>query len=87
MAEMVSKDARSTTSCNLAYLRSLTGLNCTTASKLEVKLLLPMESVPESECWRLGLLDTLLQDARCSIEKEGGDTKRVIAMISSLCST
>ena len=86
MAEMVSKDARSTTSCNLAYLKSLTSLDSSTASKLEVKSLLPVESVPESESWRLGLLDTLLQE-RCSIEKEGGNTKRVIAMISSLCST
>ena len=68
------------------YLASLTKLDCATAGKLEVKSLLPVESVPENQSWRLGLLDTLLQE-RCSIEKEGGDTKRVIAMISSLCTT
>ena len=86
MAEMASKDARTTTAGNLEYLASLTSLDCATASKLEVKSLLPVEMVPENESWRLGLLDTLLKE-RCCIEKEGGDTKRVISMISSLCST
>ena len=86
VAEMVARDARTTTAGNLEYLASLTSLDCATAGKLEVKSLLPVESVPENQSWRLGLLDTLLQE-RCSIEKEGGDTKRVTAMISSLCST
>ena len=70
MAELVAKDARTTTACNMAYLTSLTGLDC----------------VPDKESWRLGLLDILLQE-RGVLEKEGGDTKRVISMISSLCST
>ena len=69
MAELVAKDARTTTAC-MAYLTSLTGLDC----------------VPDKESWRLGLLDILLQE-RGVLEKEGGDTKRVISMISSLCST
>ena len=86
MAEIVSKDARTTTAGNLAYLASLTNLDCATADKFEVKSLLPVEMVPENEKWRLGLLDTLLQE-RCCIDREGGDTKRVTAMISSLCTT
>ena len=86
MAEMVAKDARTTTACNLAHLRSLTGLDCTTADKRQVKALLPVKSVPEKEGWRLGLLDILLLERRV-LEKEGSDTKRVISMISSLCST
>ena len=86
MAELVSRDARTTTAGNLAYLASLTNLDCATASKLEVKSLLPVERVPEKESWRLGLLDSLLKERSC-IEKEGGDTKRVISMISSLCTT
>ena len=49
MAEIVAKDARTTTSCNLKYLTSLTGLDCTEASKREVKELLPVESVPDKE--------------------------------------
>ena len=86
MAEIVAKDARTTTACNLKYLTSLTGLDCTEASKRQVKELLPVESVPDKEGWRLGLLDLLLTE-RGVLEKEGADTKRVISMISSLCST
>ena len=86
MAEIVSKDARTNTAGNLAYLASLTSLDCTTVTKFEVKSLLPVENVPENETWRLGLLDTLLQE-RCCIEREGGDIRRVTAMISSLCAT
>ena len=86
MAEMVAKDARTTTACNLAYLTSLTGLDCTTADKRQLKALLPVKTVPEKESWRLGLLDILLYE-RGVLEKEGSDTKRVISMISSLCST
>ena len=56
------------------------------ADKMQVKSMLPVEVVPENERWRLGLLDALLLE-RSSIEKEAGDTKRVIALISSLCST
>ena len=86
MSEIVAKDARTTTACNLAYLTSLTGLVCTEADKRQVKELLPVESVPEEERWRLGLLDILLYE-RGVLEKEGGNTERVISMISSLCST
>ena len=86
MAELVAKDARTTTACNLAYLTSLTGLDCMAVDKWQVKSLLPVECVPDKESWRLGLLDVLLQE-RGVLEKEGGDTKRVISMISSLCST
>ena len=86
MSEIVAKDARTTTACNLAYLASLTGLDCTDAVKQQVKDLLPVESVPDNERWRLGLLDLLLYE-RGVIEKDAGDTKRVISMISSLCTT
>ena len=86
MSEIVAKDARTSTAGNLAYLSSLTGLDCTEAVKQQVKDLLPVESVPDKESWRLGLLDLLLYE-RGVLEKEGGDTKRVISMISSLCST
>ena len=86
MSEIVAKDARTSTAGNLAYLSSLTGLDCTEAVKQQVKDLLPIESVPDKERWRLGLLDLLLYE-RGVLEKEGGDTKRVISMISSLCST
>ena len=70
MAELTAKDARSTTACNLAYVDSLTGLNCGTADRRQVKSLLPVKCVPEKESWRLGLLDALLHE-RGVLEKDG----------------
>ena len=86
LVELFSKDARSTTAGNLAYVSAITGLNCSSAKKSAIKPALPVTEVPESEMWRLGLLDGLLSE-RASLEKEGKDVKRVVSMLSSLCNT
>ena len=72
----------------IKLLKSLitTGLNCSSAGKSAIKAALPIEVVPESERWRLGLLDILLSE-RSALEKEGKDVKNVVAMLSSLCNT
>ena len=82
----MAKDARSTTAQNLEFVSSTSGLNCSTADKSAIKEALPIEVVPESERWRLGLLDSLLCE-RTLLEKDGKDVKRVVSMISSLCNT
>ena len=86
IAEVMSKDARSTTAANLSYVSAITGLNCSTADKMSIKAALPIEEVPESERWRLGLLDSLLSE-RDAREKDSKDVKRVISMLGSLCNT
>ena len=86
LAELMSKDARSTTAGNLSFVSATTGLNCATADKLSIKAALPIEGVPEGEMWRLGLLDSLLSE-RTSLEKDSKDVKRVISMLGSLCNT
>ena len=86
VAKVVTKDARSTTAGNVTFMRSITGLDVVEASRLEVRNMLPVEEVPEHECWRLGLLDRLLME-RSELLQQGADAKRVIAMISSLCTT
>ena len=86
LAELMSKDARSTTAENLAHVSATTGLNCSSAEKLAIKAALPIEEVPESERWRLGLLDSLLSE-RAELEKDGKDVKRVVSMLSSLCNS
>ena len=86
IAEVMSKDARSTTAANLPYVSAITGLNCSTADKMSIKAALPIEEVPESERWRLGLLDSLLSE-RDAREKDSKDVKRVISMLGSLCNT
>jgi hypothetical protein len=86
MAGAVAEDARTTTASNLAYLRALTGLDPVEAGGTAVRAALPVREVPVSEAWRVGLLDVLLRE-RSALEKDEGDTKRVTALISSLCST
>ena len=75
-----------TTAGNLAFIGSETGLEVREADRLEVKSMLPVKGVPEKESWRLGLLDRLLRE-RSELLRQGADAKRVIAMISSLCTT
>ena len=67
-------------------MSATTNLNCSTADKLSIKAALPIVGVPESEMWRLGLLDSLLSE-RAALEKDGKDVKRVISMLGSLCNT
>ena len=45
-----------------------------------------MKEVPEGELWRLGLLDKLLA-LRTEKQEDSENTKRIVAMIASLCST
>ena len=86
LAELIAKDARSSTADNLSYVSATTGLNCSSAEKSAIKAALPIKAVPESERWRLGLLDSLLSE-RAALEKDGKDVKRVVSMLSSLCNT
>ena len=86
MAEISAKDQRTVTACNLAHVSTLTGLNSATAGWQDLKAALPVQEVPDKEKWRLGLLDSLLRE-RTEQENLGLDTRRVVAMLSSLCST
>ena len=86
MAELAGKDARTTTSANLRHISSITSLDCAREDWGKVKMALPVREVPEKEVWRLGLLDSLLKK-RGVLVREGKDTKTVVAMLSSLCTT
>ena len=83
----MSADPRSSTCLNLKYLERLTGLNQPQFfSSARVRMALPVLEVPEKEMWRLGLLDNLM---KLKEEKylRVVDTKKICAMIDSLCST
>ena len=84
MAEVASRDARTVTAGNMKLLNSLTKLDCAAESKLAVKRALPVKEVPECESWRTGLLDILMRQ-RSELEKGGNDSRRVNAMLASLC--
>ena len=86
MANICSRDARTITSSNLRFLANVTGLDLTLADKITVKNALPIKHVSESELWRLGLMDHLIQ-LRSKLDSEESEFKRVVAMLSSLCTS
>ena len=86
MAALAAGWAQTVTARNLSHLRNLTGLDPTTDSFRQLRTALPVKEVPESEQWRLGLLDRLLV-LRAEYQESSEDMKRTIAMLSSLCST
>ena len=62
LARMVASDPRSTTCKNLRYLRERTGLDQPEVfSSWRIKADMPVQSVPDHEKWRLGLLSKLLE--------------------------
>ena len=86
MAALAAQDARTVTASSLALVINLSKLDCATAGGKEVKQALPVQEGPKKEGWRLGLLDALLRE-QAVMEQEGKESKRVVAMVSSLCST
>ena len=87
LARMVSGDPRSATCRNLRYLKEVTKLeNVEKYSSWRIRDALPVKKVPEKEMWRIGLMISLL-DMRCEKYMMVQDTKRICAMMDSLCST
>ena len=84
---IISAGPRSVTCSNIRYLQRMTGLSQPQLySSVRIKISLPVKQVPESEKWRLGLLDNLMkmkQDKYLRVE----DSKTICAMIDSLCNT
>jgi hypothetical protein len=71
----------------LKYLDELTGMmKPQFFSSARVRMELPVQKVPEAEQWRTGLMDNLMK-----MKKEKylavSDSKRICAMIDSLCNT
>ena len=87
LAGIVSDDPRSTTCRNLRLLRSKTGLSQPQMfSSMRIKAALPVQTVPEKEEWRLGLLTSLLK-LRSEKNLKVEDSRSICAMIDSLCAT
>ena len=87
LASMMASDPRSTTCKNLRYLRERTGLDQPEVfSSWRIKADMPVQSVPDHEKWRLGLLSKLLEMRQTKFMKVQ-DSKQITAMTDSLCST
>ena len=87
LARMVASDPGSTMCRNLRYLREVTGKdNIEWFASFRVREYLPVKKVPEKEMWRVGLLYSLLglwSEKYMMVQ----DSKRICAMIDSLCNT
>ena len=86
MAELSAGWAQTVTAVNLAHIATLTNLDPVCDALCQLKSALPVKEVPVNEQWRLGLLDSLLA-LRSENVAEGEDIKRVVSLLSSLCST
>ena len=68
------------------YIKKLSGLDPWDFSSQNIKKNLPLKEVPENEKWRLGLMSSLM-----TLRQEkfvlAEDSKRISAMVDSLCST
>ena len=86
LAHIVSRDPASVTAKNIKYIQELTKLSVWDFAPWKIKEALPVKTVPENEMWRLRLLGHLLDCRRCKhvcVE----DSKKICAMLHSLCNT
>ena len=86
LANIVGREPGSTTYRNLELLKQLSDLDPWVFSSQRIKSALPVQTVPESQEWRVGLLGKLLE-LRVDKHVWAEDSKRLSAMIDSLCST
>lgn len=85
MASLAASSACTVTAGNLAHIAELSRRDPVLDSHREIRRCLPVREVPEGERWRLGLLDHLLQLRSNTSDKK--ELVKLVAMISSLCST
>ena len=60
MAELAANYAQTVTAENLAFIQEITVLDTFRDTVKALKRALPVKEVPETELWRIGLLDRLL---------------------------
>ena len=88
LVNLVHRDARSVTCSNIRYLNEKTNVNILSTAHWKVKELLPVQSVPECELYRISWLNVLLE---AKILKQFSslnlDVMQCKAMIDSLCKT
>ena len=86
LANIVSRDPKSTTCKNLLYIKNVSGLDPWDISSQKIKTNLPVQQVPGNQKWRLGLMSKLM---KMKVDKFvlAEDSQRICAMLDSLCST
>ena len=86
LSDILENDARSQLCLNLRYLSELTNVNPVTTDKWTFKSLLPRNSLPQREQWRIRWIDLLLDARRNKTFYELNMTEtRCNSMLESLC--
>ena len=86
VANIVSRDIRSTTGKNLAFIEMESKLDPWKASAAQVRSSLPKSEVPPQEQWRLPLLKQYI-DHRQELKTQCEDTKEISKLMDGLCNT
>ena len=88
MINLVLRDARSNTCANILHLNRLTNVDCLKTAAARVKSLLPVLNVPDTEQYRIGLLNFLLETFINRTYNYVNMTKTACTeMINSLCNS
>ena len=79
-------DPRSTLCKNVWFLNDLTNVDIVKASKLQMKCSIPVNHIPVSDQWRVGMLNVLIE-ARMTKNYEQLKTNKeqLNALLESLC--
>ena len=86
LANIVSRDIRSVTGKNLAYIEQEAGIDPWRATAFQVRDSVPNSRIPPQDEWRLPLLCQYIYQ-RQEMKVQGEDTKEITQLIDSLCSS
>ena len=85
LVSIVSRDIRSTTARNLAFIKEESGIDARdSSSKIKDNLIERRMAVPDEDRWRIVYLSKLLEE-RQQLSYHGQDTTRVTELIDALC--
>ena len=88
LVNLVYQDARSVTCSNIRYISMKTNVNILATAHWKVKMLLPVQTVPEREMYRIGLLNVLFEAKFMKdFSSLNLDVLTCKALIDSLCKT
>ena len=88
LVNLVYQDARSITCGNIRYINQKTNVDILSTAHWKVKQLLPVQTVPQKELYRISLLNVLLEAKFMKdLSSLNLDVKECKAMIDSLCKT
>ena len=86
LSKILLNDPRSTLCKNVWFLSDLTNVNIIETNKFQMKRVIPIESIPDNDKWRINLLSLLLEARKNKNWQQLNLNKNQLdEMIESLC--